>query len=129
VTHNASVDDLLDPILNSQSHHPASYTQPLSSLTDAELDKLIIELRTVYGRAGITMLDGMLRNIGHRVPRERIRGSLLCIDPVHWVFQCIRICHRVYSVPGPNALCIMMDSMVYVVFNCPKKYTKPFCQV
>ena len=36
--------------------------------------------------------------------RERIRASLLRIDPVQHVFKCICIRHRVYSVPGPNAL-------------------------
>jgi hypothetical protein len=50
------------------------------------------------------MLDGMLRHLGHRLPQERIRESLMRIDPIQQVFQRIRIHRRVYSVPGPNAL-------------------------
>ena len=122
-------DDLLDPDLPLPTHLPTnslftavqapvnpssvvdghatpvvSFTGPLSTLTDAELDTLILQLRSHYSRAGISMLDGMLRRLGHRLPRERIRGSLMRIDPVQRVFQRIRIRRRVYSVAGPNAL-------------------------
>ena len=50
------------------------------------------------------MLDGMLRRLGHRVQAERIRQSLIWIDPVHRIFDRIRIRRRGYTVPGPNAL-------------------------
>lgn len=83
---------------------PISYTGLVSTLSDEILDATILELRSHYRRAGITMLDGMLRYLGHRVPRERIRQALLRIDPVHRVFDRIHIRRRVYSVPGPNAL-------------------------
>jgi hypothetical protein len=46
----------------------------------------------------------MLRHLGHRVPRDRVRESLLRIDPVQRVFERIRFHQRVYSVPGPNSL-------------------------
>lgn len=82
----------------------SSYTGPLSSITDGELDELLLRLRSHYCRAGITMLDGMLRRLGHRIQRERIRQSLTRIDPVQRVFERIRIRRRVYSVPGPNSL-------------------------
>jgi hypothetical protein len=75
-----------------------------STMTDDELDNLLLQLKTHFRRAGITMLDGMLRQLGHRVPRDRIRASLLRIDPVHRVFDRIHIRRRVYSVPGPNSL-------------------------
>lgn len=110
-------DPLLDPISVSATDpelpplsHPepqqntTSYTGPLSTINDDDLDDLIIRLRTHYRRAGITMLDGMLRRLGHPVPRERIRQSLLRVDPVHRVFDRIRIRRRTYNVPGPNAL-------------------------
>lgn len=83
---------------------PVSFTGPLSNMTDDELDDIIIRLRSHYRRAGISMLDGMLRRLGHRVPRERVRLSLIRIDPVQRVFSRIRIRRRVYSVPGPNSL-------------------------
>ena len=77
-----------------------SFTGPI---LDSELDILIQQLRAHFRRAGISMLDGMLW-LGHRLPRERIRESLMRIDPVQRVFQRIQLRRRVYSVPGPNSL-------------------------
>lgn len=96
-----------NPVLNdgdAESVHITSYTGPLSTMSDDELDSLIIRLRHHFRRAGVTMLHGMLQRLGHRVPRERIRQSLVRIDPVQRVFQRIRIRRRVYRVPGPNSL-------------------------
>lgn len=81
-----------------------SFTGPLSVVSDEELDDIILRLRSHYRRAGLSMLDGMLRRLGHRLPRERVRASLMRIDPVQRVFQRIRIRRRVYSVPGPMSL-------------------------
>lgn len=89
---------------NTTSQPVVSFTGPLSTLCDDALDNLISQLRSHFRRAGISMLDGMLRRLGHRLPRERIRDSLMRIDPVQRVFQRIRIRRRVYSVPGPNSL-------------------------
>lgn len=117
-------DDLLDPNLPVPQHLSdvsieseatqglssnrapilASSTGRLSSISDEELDDLTLRLRAHYRRAGISMLYGMLRRLGHRVSRERIRGSLMRIDPVQRVFQRIKIRRRVYSVAGPMAL-------------------------
>jgi hypothetical protein len=115
-------DDLLDPnspiphgltanaldntsnVSDSTTPTLVSFTGPLSTLSDDMLDNLISQLRSRFRRAGLSMLDGMLRRFGHRLPRERIRESLMRIDPVQRVFQRIRIRRRVYSVPGPNAL-------------------------
>lgn len=83
---------------------PSSSMSRHSSISDNELDDLLIRLRSHYRRAGIGMLDGMLRRLGHRVQRERIRSALLRIDPVQRVFERIRIRRRKYSVAGPNAL-------------------------
>lgn len=81
-----------------------SFTGPLSTLCDEALDAIILQLRAHFCRAGISMLDGMLRWLGHQLPCDQIRESLMCIDPVHHVFQHIRIHRQVYSVPGPNSL-------------------------
>jgi hypothetical protein len=105
-------DNLLNPDLPLPSafppdipdQHTVSFTAPLSTLSDANLDDLILCLRRHYCRAGVTMLHGMLLRLGHRIPRERIRQSLLRIDPVQRVFERIRIRRRTYSVPGPNSL-------------------------
>ena len=85
-------------------HHTVSFTAPLFTLSDSNLDELIICLQRHYCRARVTMLHGMLLHLGHRIPRERIRQSLLRIDPVQRVFERIRIRCHTYSVPGPNSL-------------------------
>ena len=111
----AAADSLLNPDLPLPPAFPTdipmlaeqqmvSFTAPLSTLSDAELDELILCLQRHYCRAGVTMLHGMLLRLGHRIPRERIRQSLLRIDPVQRVFERIWIRHRTYSVPGPNSL-------------------------
>ncbi|KAJ7892446.1 hypothetical protein B0H13DRAFT_2234788 [Mycena leptocephala] len=113
-------DDILDPDLpipSSNEFPPeveelatppqpttTSFTGPLSEISDDDLDMLILRLRTHYHRAGLSMLNGMLRRLGHRVPIERIRQSLLRIDPVRRIFERIRIRRREYRVLGPNSL-------------------------
>ncbi|KAF7348849.1 hypothetical protein MVEN_01404900 [Mycena venus] len=70
---------LIDPEQSQVPTAPlvSSFTGPLSEISDDELDGLLIRLRTHYRRAGITMFDGMLRRLGHHVPRERIRQALI----------------------------------------------------
>lgn len=102
-------DDLLDPQLPipetvTPERHPTQTSSNISDIDDASLDSLIIHLRVHFRRAGITMLHGMLRRLGHHVQRHRIQSALLRIDPIHHVFQRIRIRRRVYSVAGPNSL-------------------------
>ncbi|KAJ7128852.1 hypothetical protein C8R46DRAFT_926116 [Mycena filopes] len=96
-------DYLVDP---EQLQGPgiSSYTGPLSTISDDDLDDLLIRLRRHYRRAGITMFNGMLRRLGHHVSRERIRQVLIRVDPVQRVFQRITIRRRTYHVPGPNSL-------------------------
>jgi hypothetical protein len=108
ISQNANDGDYL--VNSEEAQHPAetpniaSYTGPLSTISDDELDNLLISLRRHYRRAGITMFDGMLRRLGHHVPRERIRQALIRVDPVQRVFQRITIRRRTYHVPGPNSL-------------------------
>jgi hypothetical protein len=108
-------DDILEPNLDPPEILPedvqnifsptsVSTSNRHSQISDEDLDDLIIRLRLHYRRAGIGMLDGMLTRLGHRVQRERIRMSLLRIDPVRRVFERIRIRRRTYRVAGPNAL-------------------------
>ncbi|KAF8130514.1 hypothetical protein K438DRAFT_1912022 [Mycena galopus ATCC 62051] len=112
-------DDILDPDLPipptgsfppevaelaASSQPTTSFTGPLSDISDDDLDMLLLRLRTHYRRAGLSMLNGMLRRLGHRVPIERIRQSLLQIDPVRRIFERIRIQRRDYCVLGPNSL-------------------------
>jgi hypothetical protein len=108
---NATSLDTEDPILNPILSLPTSftgiplpqitsYTGPLSIITDADLDAIVHMLRHHYSRAGITMLDGLLRALGYHIPRSRIHESLLRIDPVQRVFERIRI--RSVRRSGPN---------------------------
>lgn len=84
------------PVTHTHYHH--------STISDQDLDNLIIRLRIHFRRAGIRMMSGMLIRLGHRVQQARIRQSLLRIDPVRRVFERIRIRRRTYNVAGPNAL-------------------------
>ncbi|KAK7016234.1 hypothetical protein VNI00_018935 [Paramarasmius palmivorus] len=107
-------DDLLDPDGETPSHLPEDITPAasstrtlpgyLSDITDADLDVTIFQLKLHFPQAGIRILDGMLRRLGHVVPYERIRLSLDRIDPVHRVFKRITLQRRGYNVPGPNFL-------------------------
>ena len=73
-------------------------------MTDDQLDNLVLQLCQTFVCAGTTMLHGMLRRLGYRISYLHIWQSLLRIDPIHWVFDHIRIRRCIYSVPGPNAL-------------------------
>ncbi|KAJ7235926.1 hypothetical protein C8J57DRAFT_1248028 [Mycena rebaudengoi] len=87
-----NIDDLLNPNGDILLDLPAElwappitvvlYTGPLSDLPDSQLDTLILQLHSHFWWAGISMLDGILQRLGHRVPRQRVRESLLQIDPV-----------------------------------------------
>ncbi|KAJ7705834.1 hypothetical protein B0H14DRAFT_3099686 [Mycena olivaceomarginata] len=79
-------------------------TGPVSEISDDDLDMLLLRLRTHYRRAGLSMLNGMLRRLGHRVPTERVRQSLLRIDPVRRILSVYGFGRREYRVLGPNSL-------------------------
>ena len=99
-----TADGFATPTTPAQASGPVSYTGPLSAISDDQLDGVVKDLRSAFPRAGASMIDGMLRTFGLRVPRDRIRLSLNRIDPVHRVFDRIRIRRRIYSVPGPMSL-------------------------
>lgn len=89
-------DDLLDPVLwtdtslpNTTSSQPiiTSYTAPQTDISNDDLGILILSLCRHFRRAGIAMLGGMLLCLGYRIPCERICQALICIDPLHRVFQ------------------------------------------
>ncbi|KAJ7579380.1 hypothetical protein C8J56DRAFT_796201 [Mycena floridula] len=101
-----SPDQLLDPLgpqLALPTDIPAC-NGPHTTISDDTLDTLIRALRVHFRRAGVRMLYGYLRTLGYRIQSERIRQSLLRIDPVHRIFDRIRIRRRGYTVPGPNSL-------------------------
>ncbi|KAF8204269.1 hypothetical protein K438DRAFT_1905446 [Mycena galopus ATCC 62051] len=90
--------------LAASSQPTASSTGPMSDISDDDLDMLLLRLRTHYRRAGLSMLNGMLHQLGHRVAIERIRQSLLRIDPVWRIFERICIRRHDYCILGTNSL-------------------------
>ncbi|KAL0564431.1 hypothetical protein V5O48_017617 [Marasmius crinis-equi] len=83
-------DFLALPVTDPEPHsNPGS--SHLSSISDADLDHLLLGLRVHYPRAGAKTLQGMLRSLDHRVGYNCIRQSLSRIDPVHHVFEHIII--------------------------------------
>jgi hypothetical protein len=70
-------DDILEPDIPIPSVLPSTLmveetpsTSAISTMSDGDLDDLILRLRSHFRRAGIAMIDGMLRRLGHRVQRE-----------------------------------------------------------
>ena len=62
----ANIQDLgVDTQPNIVEQSTTSFTGPLSLMTDKELNDTILHLRSHYRQAGISMLDGMLRCLGH----------------------------------------------------------------
>lgn len=132
-------DDLLDPPLPHNIHlrippevqRVQSRQTSENSITDNELDTMVTALRLQFPRAGRSILYGAFRSAGVRIPQERIRLSLLRIDPVHRIFQRITIQRRTYSVPGPNALWHHdgqhgMFSLGSIVLHCTFKINDVF---
>ncbi|KAG8921378.1 hypothetical protein FRC01_000283 [Tulasnella sp. 417] len=97
----ADNQDIQEPAASSNA---PTLSSRISGWSDDELDEGIIRIRVHFPKAGIAMLHGMLRTLGQHVPKERIRRSLLRVDPVRRVFERLRIRRRTYEVPGPNAL-------------------------
>lgn len=95
-----------DPLNPYTTHYQQIYSTSVavSSWTDAELDAAVTRLRILFPKAGIAMLKGSLQSLGHNVPREWIRLSLLRLDPLNRLFQRPYIERRKYWVPGPNYL-------------------------
>ncbi|KAJ7572189.1 hypothetical protein C8J56DRAFT_771085 [Mycena floridula] len=101
-------DDLLDPDLPVPLHIPSDIppcqSWSHSDISDEDLDALIVQIRSHFRRAGRRILHGILQSLGYRIQFKRIRQSLLRIDPVHRIFDRIRIRRRGYTVAGPNSL-------------------------
>ena len=76
-----------------------------SQLTDSDLDDIMHHLISEYPTSGLRMLAGHLLRMGVRVPRRRLRESLLRVDPIHsFVRRLHTIQRRTYSVPNANSL-------------------------
>lgn len=87
----------------------AEFEMPLGNnfdgISDDVLDNLVGELLHITPQAGRHMLQGALRGRGLRIQRERIRDSIIRVDPISSTLRnARRVVRRRYSVPCPNAL-------------------------
>ena len=76
-----------------------------TTVTNEDLDRLVEEITTLFPRCGEKTIAGRLIAGGIRVPRQRVRDSLLRVDPTGLHARCRNILHRrKYQVASPNAL-------------------------
>ena len=79
--------------------------QRYSTLSDADLDRQVIDIHCRHPDSGCRMVEGVLRSEGVLVQRERVRQSLCRVDPTGSQRRLDRALHRrQYQVPSPNAL-------------------------
>ena len=87
-----------------RTYHPGTCSD-LSNLTDLELDQLLLDIHTQFPSFGRRLLDGCLLQMGHRVPKQRLKLSYSrVVGPSDHHFGPRRLYRRVYSVAGPNSL-------------------------
>ena len=81
-------------------------TTGFTNMTDAELDGLVQQFMQEHGSLiGCSMISGHLRSLGLRVQRQRVRESIVRVDPVNVRVRWASVIYRrAYSVPGPNSL-------------------------
>ena len=80
--------------------------EPNGTLTDSELQSVIMQLQSDMPALGQTMVWGRLRSMGFSITRERVRNAIRAIDPIEtalrWRGQ--QVHRQPYRVPGPNSL-------------------------
>lgn len=87
-----------------RTYYPGQSSE-LSTLSDNELDKQILEIYQQFPSFGRRLIDGYLIALGQRVPRQRILDSYArVIGPSQHVFAPRCLYRRNYNVPGPNSL-------------------------
>ena len=76
-----------------------------SEISDEELDNLLRTLRLQQPHSGQQMLMGLIRSLGIRIHRERLRDSLYRIDTFGILNRWSQIIpRRKYNVTAPNSL-------------------------
>ena len=74
-------------------------------ISDNDLDDIVGRFVAALPSAGQKTIEGHLRSEGYRIQRQRIRESLLRVDPWGVHQRCRRVLHRhKYKVAGPNSL-------------------------
>ena len=74
-----------------------------TTITDGQLDAMILHIKENHPNDGEIMIMGHLRREGVRIQWWRLRESIHGIDPVNTALRRRRtIRRRIYHVPGPN---------------------------
>ena len=74
-------------------------------ISDDELDTLVAGVLHATPQAGLDMVLGATRARGLRLQQERIRDSMIRVDPISSTIRnSRRVVRRTYKVPCPNAL-------------------------
>ena len=101
-----------------------------SDIDNTELDQLVREVQLNNPNIGVSMLQGHLRGLGFKVQRQRIRESILRVNPlcavVRWQHPVSR---QSYWVPGPNSLWHIDGHHVliwwrFVIHGCVDGYSR-----
>jgi len=83
-----------------------SSTSSLSTLSNEDLDLIMVDILCSFPSFGRRMIDGHLKFLGHHLPRLRIQESYARVHgPPVSAFGVRRIERRVYNVRGYNSLC------------------------
>ena len=79
--------------------------QDFSDIPDNDLDALVSSIIAINDRVGESMVMGALRARDIRVQYQRVRQSLIRVDPVGRALRRRQVhFRRIYRVPAPNSL-------------------------
>eukprot|EP00112_Aurelia_sp_Birch-Aquarium-sp1_P022765 Seg6529.2 transcript_id=Seg6529.2/GoldUCD/mRNA.D3Y31 product="hypothetical protein" protein_id=Seg6529.2/GoldUCD/D3Y31 len=78
---------------------------PFSEMEDEVLDDIVAAQLQSCPSMGERLLAGALRSEGLRIQRQRLRESIMRVDPLGRIWRRFQVMRRrVYKVEGPNAL-------------------------
>ena len=80
--------------------------QGFTEMKDEELNSIVTEFLERHGRlAEQVYTSGYLQSLGLRIQRQRVRESLVRVDPDNRVLRCgVLVSRRVYYAPWPNSV-------------------------
>ena len=82
-----------------------SHETRYSDLSNADLDRLVHEIKRMHPNDGERLIIGHLSQFGVTVPRARLRASIHRVDPINTrARRSITTRRRVYRSEGPNAV-------------------------
>ena len=76
-----------------------------SDMSDADIDRVMKEVKEIHPNDGERMIIGHLAQRGIILQRARVRASIHRIDPINTaVRRSVALRRRVYHVDGPNCV-------------------------